>query len=894
MAIKMRVRRKGNSTRPAADMKRSRRAVELNVMISIVVAVGLLVVVNVIGDMVTSKHNLRWSLETRGRYALSETAKRILDRASEPIRLTSVYTSTDPQRKPEQYLPRLRDLMEEMHQWKADVTAMNVTSDRGKAELVARLRERLDADAEKHRKLIEHFQLLAQAQEGLFQQELQKWQAFPAASWLGGFGLPKAFETDLSDSQEALKKLSALIRQELSGSGLPNYPEMAKQIKDVLGEVRKRLEDFRTSLLELAKLPAEAQKAQKELNESAQTVTGELRKAAEAAGKPDAPAPADPAKVLAEVARAARAAFEPAAKVVRGLVALDNQAGNQLQNLPSWQQAAVHLSQVAEQSRSLAEQLKDVSEAVKVETQKKVITEQLRPVLAVMLARAQSAEGVLKGMLEQLAEPDQATSGAFTQAQREDYLQAQRKPIEDLLAEAGQLGELADQGELIDQISQDNFVLVEIGKKVGVASFNDVWPLAPRNEFAPPAADEEDKDRRVFYGDMAICAKVLSLTAEPFAEVVLTFFEEPMPPQMMGRQPPLTGPIPSMYLQVLRDRLKAANLEVKDWNLSEGSDAGPPQPPPPTNGRKQVLLVLPPPEAPPPMMGPQQMPSFGPQQVQAVRDAIARGTPAIFLTGYFRPRYWGQTTPEFGWGSYLREDWGLDVKTGLRLVMGQRDPLEPDKFVLPVLRWDFLPLSTFTDDSPVGRPLRARRFYWLSACPIEKVKDSQAGATVQDILVVPKEMSNLWATAQAEDLWEKIVSGRGTGVTPDPQAGDVKPPLSLAVEAQKTIGQAEGRVIVLGVGLSYIDGFLTYRIPQLRSGDVLAAEPPPTADTDLVVNSVYHLAGRGDYIGAGPALVQPIELIRPATMATVQIVFGFVWPGLMLLAGAVVMLVRRR
>ena len=36
----------------------------------------------------------------------------------------------------------------------------------------------------------------------------------------------------------------------------------------------------------------------------------------------------------------------------------------------------------------------------------------------------------------------------------------------------------------------------------------------------------ETEDRRVFYGDMAICSKILSLAAEPLAEVVMTFFED--------------------------------------------------------------------------------------------------------------------------------------------------------------------------------------------------------------------------------------------------------------------------------------------------------------------------------------------------------------------------------
>lgn len=294
------------------------------------------------------------------------------------------------------------------------------------------------------------------------------------------------------------------------------------------------------------------------------------------------------------------------------------------------------------------------------------------------------------------------------------------------------------------------------------------------------------------------------------------------------------------------------------------------------------------------MMGPQQVPRFGPEHVQKVRKVIADGAPAIFLAGYLRPRFWGQTTPpEYGWADYLKEDWALDVKTALRIVLGERDPLEPDKFVMPILRWDFLPLSTFVEDSPIGKPLRARRFYWLSACPIAKVAPGRDDVTVDEILTLPADMDNMWAAADAEQLWQRIISGRGTGIVPNPDGGDMLPPLSLAVEARKTINEKEVRTIVLGVGLSYIDGFLTYRVPQLK-GESLATESPPTGNVDLVVNSVYHLAGRGEFIGAGPAIVQPIKLIRRRTMTLVKIVFGLIWPALVVAAGGAVMLARRR
>lgn len=338
----------------------------------------------------------------------------------------------------------------------------------------------------------------------------------------------------------------------------------------------------------MAALPVKAQQARKELTEAAKTVAAELHKAVEAAGKSGSAAPADPGKVLEKVAAAARAASEASDKATRRLVQLDADAGSQLQNLPSWRTAAISLSQLRDEVGSLAAQVQQVNVAVKAELQKQVITEQLRPGLPGLLTKAQSAEAAVAQMLGELTKLDEPTAKAFEEAKRDDFLQAQLKPIKELLRQAGELGELAHQTELIEQIAEDNIVLVEVGEKVGVVPFEDVWPLARRSGFDSAVGDEQP-ERRIFYGDTAICAKLLNVTSQPFAEVVLTFFED-IPPPYMGRRAraPISGPIPSMYLQTLRQRLQKANVEVKEWNLAKEDS-----PPPPTTGASRCCWCCP-------------------------------------------------------------------------------------------------------------------------------------------------------------------------------------------------------------------------------------------------------------------------------------------------------------
>ena len=92
------------------DIKQLRRTAGLSVAISIIAATALLIIVNIIAN----KKVYSRDVEMLGRYRLSEAAKHILQQINQPIHLTSIYTSTDPDKKPERYLPRLRDVMEEI------------------------------------------------------------------------------------------------------------------------------------------------------------------------------------------------------------------------------------------------------------------------------------------------------------------------------------------------------------------------------------------------------------------------------------------------------------------------------------------------------------------------------------------------------------------------------------------------------------------------------------------------------------------------------------------------------------------------------------------------------------------------------------------------------------
>ena len=177
--------------------------------------------------------------------------------------------------------------------------------------------------------------------------------------------------------------------------------------------------------------------------------------------------------------------------------------------------------------------------------------------------------------------------------------------------------------------------------------------------------------------------------------------------------------LPVDQFGTLRKRLQAANFVVEDWDLSK--------PMPDPNDHKdlqKVLIVLPPaPAAPQNPYQPQQapMPRFGPAEEKKVTDAIADGTPAIFLASFSPPRQMSMFMPAastpYQWGPYLRDKWGINVKTDYLVVPAVTDEKTPGKFKVNAERFNYLPLSSFTDQ-PIGKPLQGQRVLWTNLCPI--------------------------------------------------------------------------------------------------------------------------------------------------------------------------------
>jgi len=125
----------------------------------------------------------------------------------------------------------------------------------------------------------------------------------------------------------------------------------------------------------------------------------------------------------------------------------------------------------------------------------------------------------------------------------------------------------------------------------------------------------------------------------------------------------------------------------------------------------------------------------------------------------------------YGFGDYLREQWGIDVRTDYLVVPAVADENLPGQFKIDAERFSYLPLSTFTDH-PIGRPLQARRVLWMGLCPVSIAPDRPEGVTVQPILTVPGNWRDTWATNRIEEMLAQFQTAEGSTIAPDFQAGD--------------------------------------------------------------------------------------------------------------------------
>jgi len=895
-----------------ASQQHSRQRYASMVIVAVSFAVAAVLAVN----MLAEKKPLHMSLESMGRYSMSQRTRRILKDMKVPLRLTCVYTSTDKAMQTAEKRSRVLELLGDMKLSSDKITVDNVTSDGEKAELLERLRAQLGTQADAHRKFVEQFKADSETLQTELEKLGQTWKAHPGNSYLNQWGLAVEISSAINDGVANLKQTRKKVDAALGGSGLPDYADLVRQIKQADESALSVLEQSTTfveSVSSIAKAASDPN-TQQSLTQQVKKFTDAVSDASAAINsKPSDPN--DPSPLLEKYAESANAAADAATELAK---ALDNIAGPEQAKLVQQNthftvpMGPVSISLVtyfrellSAQIRQSAAQASGVLKNTKADYQKKFIA-QTRGEAAKLVDSAGAACKLAENAITQLGNVDKQSGQAFAAAEAGKLFADPLAKIQASLAAIAKLPTLKD-SSISSDITGENIIIVEAGekdaRKMEVISFDEVWPLKVRS--MGPTMDDQGPQKRQFNGDAAIGSRILELTSDPFALVLLAYWGPgPDTPPQMARMMPRSE-LPVQALTSLRKRLEAANFAVEQWNLNEDM-------PDPNDhkDRQKVLIVLPP--APPAQPNPFQrqqmpMPRFGPEHANKVTDAIADGMPAVFLATFSPPRQANQFMPPastpYAWGQYLRDQWGVDVKTDHLVIPAVTDAKTPGRYKIDAERFNFLSLSSFTDQ-PIGKPLQGQRVMWANLCPITGKVDARgnpaeppAGVTIQPVLGFGEGEKSTWATQRIQDLLRQFQSTEGSYISPNYQAGDLPVPFDLAVAATKAEDKEKGikpvRIVVMTVGASLSDGYMDREIPVRDAKGTLSLADPPRANADLPINSVYWLIGRQGLIASGPVQATMREI--PPTLKTVLMgVYCVALPLIVLGIGGLVMYRRKR
>lgn len=895
-----------------------RFSVGVNVAVMTVAAAALLVLVNWIAS--TRPVHRDWS--TLGRYSLSPRTRAVVASVRDPITLTVVYGSQDPTKVRDDvtgtdYRDRVLELADEVKAAGKKVTVVDVAGADARAALAARLERSQQAAATGHSALLKDFlaareTLTAaldplQAAMGDVTANRQAWLALCKQTDEAMEAVNKV-KKELNDANNELNKLKT------ASGPLTAYEKQAEILKAALSSSFEAMDGSRKSFAQLKELAAKVGGddggVSKNTTAIGEQVKAEFAALIDAMGKPLPPATTQPA-----------ALFEPHFKKIAALL---TRQGKLLSDFAKDQPAVTSFERWnvmlpvgggMAMMAPLNMAFEDMTEPVG------AISEQMSTDMPVgdfakylpdWIKRVRYVEALstrlFAGANQLLADLKQIDPAS------QKFLAAADAAFDPIVTRLRELRDQADKlpaiktAGLADKFKQENLLLVEVGKAAPVAlDFNEVWPQVAR-----PIQSEQDgrgrQTRRTFNGDAVVGSAIFSASSPPVAEAVFVHFTQPGNPMM--QQPAVEGEIGLSDLTTLRDRLTKANVKVTEWNLAQGTTPPPPahaddeesahsssasQPDKPVLPR--VYVVLPPPPAPP-QRDPQRdsAAQFGEQHRQAVTAAIANGGRALFLATWTMPQ--GQrsmfgppifTNPPYAWNDYLTSEWGVKVITDARLIQGI-PTAEAGAYNVSGRRLQWMLCNRFNESHPVGKPLNNRRILLLDAAPIE-LTEKPEGVKQQVVMEVPRSDRTIFAMKHVENFRNRFDEGGPAVLRREPD--DLTPPLNLLVEASRRDDAGDStRIMVFSAGKSFIDFYLTGTVVRDSEEEGVRFDPPPDADAEILIDSVYYLAGQEKWIAAGPVAVPPIN-IADRQVVPVKLMVILAWPLLVALIGVAVVYVRR-
>lgn len=431
---------------------------------------------------------------------------------------------------------------------------------------------------------------------------------------------------------------------------------------------------------------------------------------------------------------------------------------------------------------------------------------------------------------------------------------------------------------LLDKLSADRSVLVETAESAIAIPSSEIWVVREGREVAA------DGDNFEFLGEDALYSAIRQLTQKRRIGVIFVRAGgEPLLRPDFSKFNPAAGVLPTAAYQRMGMALEKESFITAEWDV-----ATQPEPPAVEGAEKRVLIIIPPSSDRPNMF--QQAPGLDPRQKETILAAAAEADGAVFVGGWSIPG-----TPPFPFADYLREQWGIEVKSDFFAVAYRPNAEEPNTF------WpaggDPSLLTTdsarFTDH-PICRSLQASFGALIFACPVQALSTAAASqaasapaARVQPLIEVPTGV-DVWASANFMRAFNERLMKR-KGVSPQPE--DLLPPFSLAVAAER-----DGKRIVVFGSQQMFDDKTAHMTTVVQDSLNLVATPVFPANVPLLVNSIYWSAGLPELIPQGVKRGEVPRLSRLRSDAVVfwQAVTIGTGPVLTLIAGVVVWMLRRR
>ncbi|UCG32637.1 MAG: hypothetical protein JSU68_13350, partial [Phycisphaerales bacterium] len=200
---------------------------------NVVITIGLAFVVVCLINFFAQRYHYRRDLSRLGAYRLSDRTARIIERITQPVRLTAVYTSDEPEKARAKYLPRVRDLFEEMALGSDLIEIDIVRTDEQKRQLEKRVRQSFAAQATEHVDALNQATTLADELTSTLQsQSALLGQLRDTGTWISRYSSFTNIIANLDEMVRGLNETREEVDALTRGETLPDYTEAEDKIRN--------------------------------------------------------------------------------------------------------------------------------------------------------------------------------------------------------------------------------------------------------------------------------------------------------------------------------------------------------------------------------------------------------------------------------------------------------------------------------------------------------------------------------------------------------------------------------------------------------------------------------------------------------------------------------------